>query len=198
MKNIFSRLVLASLFLGAGVAKADLLLEPYIGYQLMKSELTGISGTDDGGKANGARIGGRLGYMMPVLNFWVAADASVVASGKFEGNVSSNDGDLSGTDVYVDVGYDFPILLRAWLGYGVSNTSKVKFDVGGENELSGGTHVKIGVGFTPLPLVSLNVEYITADYEKYTSNTGSGKTKDVWSKDSSKGIMLSASVPFSF
>jgi hypothetical protein len=199
MKNIFSRLALGILIASTGAAQADLLLEPYIGYQLKKLELIDSSGNDDGGKTNGVNIGGRVGYMMPVLNFWAAADVSVMASGKFESADRVSDGDLESTNVYATIGYDFPVLLRAWFGYGVSNILKTKFDTGGHTDLKGGTHVKFGVGFTPLPLISLNVEYFTHDYEDYTSSNGtSGKTKDAWSQDTEKGVMLSASVPLTF
>jgi hypothetical protein len=193
MKNL-SVILLTLLFCVAGQAKADLMIEPYLGYQMEKADLTS-GGADLGGKTNAVNIGGRLGYRMPLLHFWFAGDLDLIASGKFKGNSVSN-GDLSGTHIYADVGYDFPVLLRIWMGYGLSNATKAEYDGGGGSlELSDGTNLKFGVGFTPLPLISLNIEYLTHDYAKYKTGTTSGKTADVYDAHKETGIMLSVSLP---
>lgn len=143
-------LAVFALVLGfTSVSQAGLLLEPYIGYE---------SGTfkDFGeGKLTGTQIGARVAYTLPVF-FWVGVDAAT-GSGTFKPDVG-NEETGTRTTVGAVVGVDFPILLRAWASYGFMN--ELSFD----SKLKGKNY-KVGVGFTGLPFVSLNVEYMNETFD---------------------------------
>lgn len=133
------------------VSQAGLLLEPYLSYE---------SGTQKGdveGKMTGTSLGARIGWTAPVF-FWAALDGST-------GTVTSKpdvgaDDEGKRTSLYATVGVDFPILVRGWIGYGLMN--EIKFDTAGKAK---GSATKLGVGFTGLPFISLNVELINEKFD---------------------------------
>ncbi|UOF01423.1 hypothetical protein [Bdellovibrio reynosensis] len=156
------------------VSQAGLLLEPYLSY-----EMGTMSGAQDG-KTSGTGLGARIGWTAPVM-FWAALDGST-------GTVTSKpdvgaDDDGKRTSLYATVGVDFPILVRGWLGYGLMN--EVSFDTAGKVK---GKATKIGIGFTGLPFVSLNVEMI-----KETFDDADGATMDPTLDNSA--TVLSVSLP---
>ncbi len=62
--------------------------------------------------------------------------------------------------MYATVGFDFPILFRAWLGVAIGN--KTTLSSGGtDTDYKGGSGQKMGLGLTFLPMVSVNLEYFT-------------------------------------
>jgi hypothetical protein len=79
--------------------------------------------------------------------------------------------------------------LRAWAGYGFNN--KVVAD-NPDGEWSG-TAMKLGVGFTGLPFISINLEY-TKDTVDKTSGTVIGTDNDL----NHDAYMLSLSLPLEF
>ncbi|WP_415061616.1 outer membrane beta-barrel protein [Bdellovibrio sp.] len=176
-------LAVFALVLGfTSVSQAGLLLEPYIGYEM------GTAKSDSGGdgKTEAVNVGGRIAYTLPVM-FWLGVDANVGTSGKYKPDTGT-DVDTKRTSLSAVVGMDFPILLRAWLAYGFVN--EIKFDDAFDSKVKG-SNVKVGVGFTGLPFVSLNVEYIKDDFKDVDTNLGSGTTD--LKHDS---VMLSVSLPF--
>ncbi len=154
---------------------AGLMFEPYLGI----GSGTYSSTTKPGGfsldspmdsKISGAMLGARLGYK--ILGFWTAIDYTGVAWDlKYDKPASTPNGKAAGQFIFADVGFDFPFLLRAYGGYGFSNTLKVvgnnSLGIPGEEVLSGGSAIKAGVGFTFLPFVSINIEYIKPTFSKY-------------------------------
>ncbi|WP_347359660.1 hypothetical protein [Bdellovibrio sp.] len=152
-------LVVLVAVLGFGsVSHADILIEPYLGYELGKT-------TDPDGKLTGSQLGLRLAYKTPLM-LWVGADYTLG-----NGEVDPDDNNLSKETAKRStlsgvVGIDFPILLRAWVGVGLTNELKV--DNAGTFK---GKNVKLGVGFTGLPFVSLNLEYVKDTWDKLDSNS---------------------------
>lgn len=151
-------LVVLVAVLGFGsVSHADILIEPYLGYEMGKT-------TDPDGKLTGSQLGLRLAYKTPVM-LWVGADYTAGVSGEVDPDSGTKEtakrSTLSGV-----VGIDFPILLRAWVGVGLTNELKV--DNAGTFK---GKNVKLGVGFTGLPFVSLNLEYVKDTWDKLDSNS---------------------------
>ena len=69
----------------------------------------------------------------------------------------------SETKLGVFAGYDFPLFVRAWASYFL-DISREDADGNESNTDSIDGVVGLGVGFTFLPLVSLNVEYRTFQY----------------------------------
>lgn len=179
----------------ASQASAGLLLEPYLGYE--SSTLTLDDGSvDSGGKGSGLGFGARLGYKTPIM-IWVAADYSSVSGATYKGAVSTNDGKIDSTNLFVDVGVDLPILFRLWAGYGVQSKSKFAADSGAGGDIIYESPLKVGIGLTALPLVSINVEYFTAKVKEI--ETGGSTTQGSFFKTSdNKGLVVSVSAPFNF
>lgn len=160
----------------SSVSHAALLIEPYLGYEIGKIK-------NDDAKLNGTQLGARFGYHSPVM-FWAALDYTMGMSAKWEMD-SGASSDAKRSTLYGVVGLDFPILLRGWVG--VSLMDEMKLD----NDKLKGNATKVGFGFTGLPFVSLNFEYLT---EKFTD--ANGATIDPTTENSA--YMLSVSMPLEF
>jgi hypothetical protein len=196
MKKI---LCLLSLLAGIGFAlpsHAGLLLEPSIGYEMsVQAGQDPATNIDNGGKTSGLGFGLRAGYKLPML-IWLAADYSMMSGGKFSSEVTNMDGKVDRSNLYLDVGVDFPILVRAWVGYGIGNTAKVSPDSGGELKFKGGSQIKVGAGFTGFPFVSLNLEYFSNTFDKVDMGAGEVATDTVFKDFKDTGLLLSVSLPF--
>lgn len=160
------------------VSQAGILVEPYLGYEMGTTK-------NSSGKLEGTDIGLRLAYKAPLM-FWAGVDATM-------GNLKSKpdaggDDDVKRTTVYGVVGLEFPILVRGWVGYGLSN--ELKYDTA--NVKAKATAYKVGLGFTGLPFVSLNFEYVN---EKVTDIGGFSTTSPEPTNDA---YILSVSLPWVF
>ncbi len=172
-------LVIVALSLGfTSVSHANLLLEPYLGYEMGK---TTSSGTES--KTELVNLGGRIGWASPIM-LWLALDVNLGMNGKVKPDGSA-DQDATRNSYYAVAGLDFPILVRGWVGYGFTNELKL------DNGKYEGTGMKLGVGFTGLPFVSLNLEYLTDSYDKFDGASLSTKTE-------LSSYMLSVSLPLEF
>lgn len=183
-----SLVLLVSAFVSS-VASAGILVEPYIGFEKGKTvQESGVNSTTHDGTA--AVIGGRFGYTLPIL-FWLGLDYSLTSGGKGKSANTSlyADVDYKRSDLYLVAGFDFPILVRAWLGYGLMNDLTAD-QSGTSTKVNGGTHTKIGVGFTGLPFVSVNLELYNHAPTKSDGNAFAAGTSF---KDA--GFTLTASLP---
>lgn len=182
-------LILSLVFLASTSASAGILVEPYIGFEKGKtiSENGVNSATHDG---TAAVVGGRFGYTLPIL-FWVGLDYSLTTGGKGKSAdaVLFQDYDYKRSDLYLVAGFDFPILVRAWLGYGLMNDLTTD-QAGTSTKINGGTHTKLGVGFTGLPLVSINLELYN-----HAPNKADGNSFAAGSSFKDAGFTLTASLP---
>jgi hypothetical protein len=174
--RIQSVLIIAALALFTALpAHAGILLEPYLGYG------TGSIDTTPKADVTGLMYGARVGFTMPVL--FVAADYSLGTMKAKQAGVSTN-GDQ--TMFGIDVGASIPMVpVRAWVGYDFTNQNKSS-----TTKLEGNA-IKLGAGFSGLPFISLNVEYIMG---KYTKANGVDLTTDL----KSNVVFLSVSAPFDF
>lgn len=171
--------LLLVLALGLGftsTSHADLMVEPYLGYEMG----TGSQGSNDF-KVTGTDLGLRLGYDTGVM-FWAALDYTMGSLTLDPDSGTSDDGKR--TSLAAVVGLDLPVLFRVWAGYGFSN--EMKFDAAAWK----GKYTKFGVGFTALPFVSLNLEVINDTWD----DSDSGGDPD--SKNTS--YLLSVSLPLNF
>lgn len=177
-------LVALTMMLGfSGVAHASIMFEPYLGYETGKF-------SDPDGKGDGVNIGARLAYHTPIF-LWLGLDGNVGISGNFKPDSSSiANSDMKRNSLYGVVGVDFPILLRAWAGYAFMDDQKL--DSPHNSTLKNKTY-KVGVGFTGLPFISLNVEYIKAKVDKVDGGTLTG-ADDIQSEN----VMFSVSLPLNF
>ena len=146
-------------------ASAGILVEPQVGY-ILSSKYTGtigLSGPATGTIAanldsKGPEFGARLGYqamgLMGGLNFGKANGSS--------NKVGSSSGTLKTTNLGAFVGFNAPILLRAWFAYNFSAKTTVLSD-----EFKGNSK-ELGLGFTGVPFLSFNLIYRMYDYNKIT------------------------------
>lgn len=175
MKKLIAVFALISGF--ACVSQAGVLIEPYLGYEM------GTTKDAIDGKLEGTQMGLRLAYTAPVF-FWAGLDATMGMSAKAKAD-GVPDEEAKRTTVSGVVGVDFPILVRAWLGYSFVN--EIKFDAGKYK----GNQTKVGVGFTGLPFVSLNFEYVTEKFDKFEDFTVNPELKN-------DSYVVSVSLPFEF
>ncbi|WP_413577845.1 outer membrane beta-barrel protein [Bdellovibrio sp. HCB290] len=176
-------LVLALLVGFSATAKADILIEPYLGY-----EMGSHTDLDPTAKTELVNMGARLAYKTPVM-LWLGLDYNLGVSGKYKPDGQS-DMDAKRNTLYAVAGVDLPILLRGWVGYGVMD--EIKMD-GTDNPKIKGKPVKIGIGTTLLPFISLNVEYIMENIDKVETDSG-----DLDPKGKMDSWMLSVSLPLQF
>lgn len=163
-------------------ASAALLLEPYLGFRI-SGDLD--NNTTDDVSYNGAVYGGRVGYQL--LGIMGGIDYSMSSYDlDFKSGSTTTTRGSSSSNLGLFVGYNAPILVRAWATYFLSN----KLDFDGPSKLDGSGYA-LGAGFTGLPFVSLNVEYRAISYD----DSESGKVSP--SQDA-KEILFSVSLPFTF
>ena len=170
MKKILFAMSVLSFVFSTTTANA-LLIEPFIGYQMGDYE-SGSTKED----AAGIEYGARLGASFTMFDFGVE-----YATGTLEVDFSPSV-DYDTTDLGAFIAVNFPILLRAYFTYFVK--SEAEPDTGGELEGSG---YRLGVGFTGLPFVSLNLEMINRSYDEF--NGSSVTDRDI------QTTMLSVSLP---
>lgn len=165
-------LIFVMSFFALNSAKAGIHIEPYLGYSLAGSGDVTFTNSKYDLSYSSPTIGGRLGYSM--LGFMAGLDYSMQSFNlKSEiGSTEYKDG-VKKNQLGIFVGYELPILLRVWGTYFIS--SKLEGDdapavnqlIDRNDEFSDGGGYALGVGFTGLPFVSLNLEYRTLEYDKY-------------------------------
>ena len=173
-----------ALFLGfSGAAHAGVMIEPYLGYEM------GTTSGSSPGKTTFTNFGARLAWRAPLM-FWAGLDANLGMSGQIKPD-SGSDYDAKRTTYYAVAGVDLPILLRGWVGYGFSSTLKMEDSV---HSKSSGTTTKVGIGFTGLPFISLNLEYLKDNIDKVETDSGTVNSPNL----DHSSYMLSVSLPLSF
>lgn len=175
MKKYFFYTLLALGLLST--AQAALLVDPYIGINLNGSTKFGTAENDY--KNSPVSMGARLGFAK--LGFSVGLDYQMTSSIEVENYINKFDA----TELAIFGGFDFPILLRAYAGYIFSadfESSATKYDEG--------SGYKVGVGFTGLPFISINVEYKVVSYDKLNGATTT--TAD------NNSVLLGVSLPLKF
>lgn len=155
-------------------ANAALLVDPYIGLNVSGSTKFGTVENDY--DSSPVSIGSRVGFSQ--LGFSVGLDYQITSGIKIENNSNKFDA----TELAVFAGFDFPILLRAYAGYIFS----ADFEASGSN-YDEGSGYKMGVGFTGLPFISINVEYKAVSYDKL--NNATTQTAD------HNAVLLAVSLP---
>lgn len=166
-----------------GPVKAALLIEPVVGYNLgSKLEFEGGNSYSGG---SGAAFGGRLGYQQ--LGFQLGVDY-------LNSTLDMDDNDI-GKDVKMSewagfIGFEFPILLRVYAGYIFSATGDSELN-GADLELKKGSGTKVGLGFTGLPFVDINLEFRQGTFDE--AKLGSATIDD---KTDYQSYLISLSLPF--
>lgn len=163
--------------------KAALLVEPVVGFNLgSKLEFDGGESYSGG---SGAAFGGRLGYQQ--LGFQLGVD--YLRSGL---NMDDNDfdKDVTMSEWAGFIGFEFPILLRVYAGYIFAATGETEYN-NVDLELKKGSGTKVGLGFTGLPFVDINLEFRQGTFDEY--KLGNATVDD---KTDYQSYLISLSLPF--
>ncbi len=185
MKTVIKSATLSLAFCAALVgfapqASASLYVEPFIGYMMGDTEASGALGgyKED---TTGTDMGLRLGFS--TLGFAVGAEAS---QSSFEIDTDPST-DLEPTNLGLFASFEFPILIRAYASYIIES----KGDYG--NAEVEGDGLRLGVGFTGLPFVSINFEYLSL---KYDTIKAAGFSVDTDIKTDLYGVNVSLPLDF--
>lgn len=131
-------------------SQAGLLVEPVLGLNFSTETDTREKDYSSG---DGVGYGGRLGYQSGPLQVGLDYLNSTIkmSSGDFNRDITEQ-------EYGAFVGFEFPILVRIYGTYIFSTVGDTKINEKSEN-LNGGTGYKLGVGFTLLPLLDINLDY---------------------------------------
>lgn len=140
-------------------ANASLLIEPHLGYNVTGDADYETNET----KYNGPQYGARLGVQS--LGFMGGLDYT--HSSFTYKTTGAADSKQKRDQLGLFVGYNFPVLVRAWVGYYFSD--KTKDDDGSSTE---GHGTEVGLGFTGLPFLSINLQYRMSTHDTGTSRSG--------------------------
>jgi hypothetical protein len=175
MKYFVRSLLVVSTLLVAQSSFAGILVEPILGYG-MGSYKQGAAK----GEITGLQFGGRAGFGLgPII---LAADIMTGSNEiKPDGGVA---GDADVTSMGLTALFSPPVLpLRVWAGYAFDVEAKP--EVGGKLE---GTALKVGAGYSMIPFVSVNLEYIMTTFDKSAGVALTDKMK-------ANTVFVSVSVP---
>lgn len=148
------KLIMLTLMLGLSTnAFAGFLIDPYIGTGSFVGSFDAANAAAEGNDIKDAEeswtaVGSRVGYSFLLLSAGVDYQMATI------------DGDSS-TNLSAFVGVDLPILLRFWGEYFIN--SDVEEESGTTIDFTDG--YGLGIGFTGLPFVSLNLEAQYLNYE---------------------------------
>jgi hypothetical protein len=172
MRNL-SLLSVLGLFLFVNTAQAGFLIEPYVGTGQFKSTVDLAS--EDEETASMTTTGARLGFGF-LGTLYAGIDYSMQTT-----EISEEDASFTNTAAFV--GIDLPILLRAWAKYYIASNA----DIDNVDTVDFKDGYAVGVGFTGLPFVSLNLELQNINYTIDVS----GNDVDV----ATAGTVFSVSLP---
>lgn len=138
-------------------ARAEILLEPYLGYFTGKWE-QGTSDQDVTGLGYGARIGSQMAGLMFGADYM---------TGSWKDDSTPTKNDITPSILGAFIGFKFPTIVRIWAMYApeIFNPS-VKFSAGSSTTKYEGSGLKFGIGFSVAPLVSLNFEMLNTTYDE--------------------------------
>ncbi len=129
---------------------AGLLIDPYIGAGTYATTADLAAADDDGNSMS--MVGARVGYSFILVSAGIDYQMANVVDGKR-------------TNMSAFVGVDLPILFRFWAEYTFNSTWE-NDDLDDRNyEAAFQSGTSIGVGFTGLPLLSLNLEVESMKYK---------------------------------
>lgn len=187
MKKIKMTGLLLGLFLMANTASASFLIEPHLGYNVSGSGDNGLTGASKvENDYSGAQYGLKLGYQN--LGLMVGLDFNRSNYDQdFKSSAATATNSMERSELGLFVGYNLPILVRAWGAYYFSNNTKNKDN---SSEMTGNTK-ELGVGFTGLPFLSINLMYRMIDLDELEAANGTKSSIDV----SDHEVVLGVSVP---
>lgn len=144
--------LIAALFAMTSIAHAGLLLDPYVGFGSGTIKLTSdASSLESDDSESMSTVGARVGLSVPLFSAGIDYEMMTIS-------------DLSLTNTALFVGVNLP-LIRAWAEYIVSS----KYDDSDDNnsdEVDFQSGYGLGIGFTGLPFVSINLDIKALTYQR--------------------------------
>lgn len=188
------KLLLALVCLGMlPSAFAGFFVEPYVGYGLGDGERqTSAGATIADEEWSGPLFGARVGGSTMMLNYGVDYSRRLEFDHESKTNGVTTKNKMDGSYLGAFLGVDFPVLVRAWASYYFDVSMEDQDGTNKGNEVSGNGYA-LGVGFTGLPFVSLNLEYRMLDFDEIKDvTTGQTTTPADYT---AKELIFSVSVP---
>ena len=166
-------------------AQAAFYLEPFAG-MLVNSTFEVENAAK--GKIDGSHLGGRVGWTK--MGFSLGLDGRRTSFRTEPDSNINDEEDYTATQSGFFVGYDLPIAIRVWANYIFS--SEASNDDDSDRKFKDGSGYNIGIGYKPLPFISLNLEMFKLDYAKYVDALGETDLQY-----ESSGMVLGISIPVS-
>jgi hypothetical protein len=158
------------------VAFASFLIEPFYGMSF-SGEVENGSNFEE--SYSGSSLGARLGWQSMGLQLGIDYRMTTL-------DIDEVSEDLEKTDISAFIGYEFPILVRAYAAVQISGDGSID-----DTDYLGGKQTIIGFGYTGLPFIAINFEMVSWSYDEYDAPSGDGDT-DLEGSHS----LLSISFPF--
>jgi len=185
-KSLILLTALISLFYHAGNAQAAFLIEPY-GGTLLSSTMDVTAAADGMYDATGTEMGARVGFQN--MGLMLGLDYRMISNSVAHQTDPTITDTLTGTQMGLFVGYDFPIMLRVWYEYIFSKSLTDDDDI----VYAGGSGSVIGIGYKIIPFLSLNLEIGSTATSTGTPDGGTESDLDL----AFKTYTFSVSFPFS-
>lgn len=160
-------------------------LEPYVGYE--------FSDSDDDVNGNSSftqlDLGARVGFS--ILMFSAGVDyMNGTGDGEFDDSTVEYDTTASELGAYFK--FTFPILIQTYATYILDAELEQDYSSGSSFTLNGSGY-KVGVGFTGLPFIAINLEYKAINYDEFESGS---TTADIDADYSTYGVFVSLPLTF--
>lgn len=166
--------------------QAGVLIEPHFGYVLSGNADRGTDKTKFNGPEYGARLGAQKYGLMGGLDYTHSSFTYKTTAGSIGNDDKKHD------QVGAFIGYKFPILVRIWGTYYFYD--KTTQTANGANENSGywtkGHGSELGVGYTGLPFLSVNLQYRQTNHD-----TQSGTNSSLNPTWKTSEVVLGISIP---
>lgn len=189
-------IVIAWILLSPLALRAGWVLEPYLGYETGRHTMKDNADFDASGKTSMTLFGFRGGWAH-ARGFWITLDALSGFAGKFsyDDPVNGADSKTARMDLGLTAGFDFPRAGRAYLGYVVAPELRMDPGTGTEEKYLGGFGFKIGIGYTLLRNLAINLEYYGSFPKKYEIGDASGDISETFNQFSESGYRFVLSFP---
>ena len=202
------RLKLASLLLISATAclatisttaSAGILFEPRVGYNF-DSLTTHTAAGDVKFNSTGPTLGLKLGYSFTVLSVSLMYDYGMLNTsvGEQPSGATYQGGTENRSSLYAVVGLKLPFV-QIYGGYGIIDDWDFKSPSMGGTDVTfhGPGAIKIGAGFTGLPVIAINLEYTSTIFNKYTDTSDHDlNSASNFQSASGTSYMLVVSAPF--
>lgn len=157
MTTFKSLLLLAVIALGmTSNANAGFLIEPFIDYAVSGKAKSGSDSDDVSSTLFGARLG------LTTLGFMYGLEYN---TGNYTVEDDTGDSDGKVTNMGAFVGYEFPVMFRVWATYYFDSTATPDPEGNSDFDMKG-SGMRFGIGYTGLPYLSINLQYMTTTYDE--------------------------------